>query len=214
MPVAYVGRAKYLSLGTLQPTSHVQRNHPEEFSPEPLSELLQRSTLDSPESLKSVDLLRFPPRRSLNSSTRSFASPLHPISLPPTGRKPATTMGLFDSLSAAAGKATKHIAKAVNTTMETVTNTAKKVKTQVENTAVKVKNNFKVFCAKAPHILKKTFLDLRCALRIKVRHVIEWVKAHPYKTAAIIVAVILAIVLPPVILHCLGFTAAGVAAGK
>ncbi|KAK0654415.1 hypothetical protein DIS24_g5195 [Lasiodiplodia hormozganensis] len=123
-------------------------------------------------------------------------------------------MGFFTSLSAAASKATKSIAKAVNTAMETITNTAKKVKNQLENTTTKVQNNFKVFCAKAPRILKKTFLDLRCALRIKVRRIIEWVKAHPYMTAAIVVAVILAIVLPPVFLHCLGFTAAGVAAGS
>lgn len=122
-------------------------------------------------------------------------------------------MGFFDSLSAATRKAMKRIANTANTAMETITNKAKKVKAQVEHTAAKAKNNFKVFCAKAPRILKKTFLDLRCALRIKVRHIIEWVKAHPYKTAAI-VGVILAIVLPPVILHCLGFTAAGVAAGK
>ncbi|KAL0257506.1 hypothetical protein SLS55_008320 [Diplodia seriata] len=143
-------------------------------------------------------------------------------------RKPPRNMGFFDRIKAAVRKVGKAVAAGLNTVTKTVAKAATTVKktvakavttvekaaktvaAKVATAATKLKNDFNAFIAKASCLLRR----IRMKLRIKVTRAILWVKANPWKAAGIAVAVALAIALPPVILHVVGFTAGGIAAGS
>ncbi|OJD29455.1 uncharacterized protein BKCO1_8000013 [Diplodia corticola] len=112
-------------------------------------------------------------------------------------------MNFLNAISATARKAFQGVSTVASTVVK-----------KISDASVNIRNSFNAFSATAPRKLRRFLLDAHCTLRYKIRQVLDWIKKHPYLTALIVLAIILAIVVPPVALHAAGFTATGVVAGS
>ncbi|KKY23627.1 hypothetical protein UCDDS831_g02848 [Diplodia seriata] len=89
-----------------------------------------------------------------------------------------------------------------------------KIKQLATNACISVKKGLESFRSEAPPIIKKGLIRFKEATSACFRLIIAWVKERPYLTALIVIAIMLAIMLPSVILHAVDLTATGVAVGS